>query len=108
MNKLTWSEFKRIQYANNYAVDPFEGLEVKFNNSLPAYQTATAGDVYMIVGDFGQGALANFPEGDVVRFTFDELSRKKEDLVEVLGKEYVGLGVVACKAFALVAKPEQE
>lgn len=108
MNKLTWSEFKRIQYANNYAVDPFEGLEVKFNNSLPAYQTATAGDVYMIVGDFGQGALANFPEGDVVRFTFDELSRKKEDLVEVLGKEYVGLGVVACKAFSLVAKPEQE
>lgn len=105
MNKLTWSEFKKIQYANNYAVDPFEGLTVVFNNSLPAYSAATTDDVYMIVGDLGQGALANFPEGDSIRFTFDELTRKKEDLVEVLGKEYVAVGVVACRAFTLVAKP---
>lgn len=108
MNKLTWSAFKAVQYANNYAVDPFEGLQVKYNNALPAYSAATAGQVYMIVGDLGQGALANFPEGDSIRFTFDELSRKKEDLVEVLGKEYVALGVVACKAFTLVAKPVTE
>lgn len=105
MNKLTWSEFKKIQYANNYAVDPFEGLKVEFNNTLPAYSAANTDDVYMIVGDLGQGALANFPEGDSIRFTFDELTRKKEDLVEVLGKEYVAVGVVACRAFTLVAKP---
>lgn len=108
MNKLTWSAFKAVQYANNYGVDPFEGLAVKFNNTLPAYSAATAGQVYMIVGDLRQGALANFPEGDSIRFTFDEISRKKEDLVEVLGKEYVGLGVVANKAFTLVAKPVTE
>lgn len=105
MNKLTWSEFKRIQYANNYAVDPFEGLTVVFNNTLPAYAAASADDVYMIVGDLGQGALANFPEGESIRFTFDELTRKKEDLVEVLGKEYAAVGVVASRAFTLVAKP---
>lgn len=108
MNKLTWAEFKTVQYANGYGVDPFEGLKVVFNNTLPAYSAAGAGDVYMIVGDLGQGAIANFPEGDGIRFTFDELSRKKEDLVEVLGKEYVGLGVVANKAFTLVAKPVTE
>lgn len=108
MNKLTYSAFKAVQYGNNYGVDPFEGLDVKFNNTLPAYSAATAGQVYMIVGDLGQGAIANFPEGEGIRFTFDELSRKKEDLVEVLGKEYVGFGVVASKAFTLVAKPVSE
>lgn len=108
MNKLTYSAFKAVQYGNNYGVDPFEGLDVKFNNTLPAYSAATAGQVYMIVGDLGQGAIANFPEGEGIRFTFDELSRKKEDLVEVLGKEFVGLGVVASKAFTLVAKPVSE
>lgn len=105
MNKLTWAAFKSVQYGNNYGVDPFEGLTVVFNNTLPAYGAASANDVYAIVGDLGEGAIANFPEGDAVRFTFDELSRKKEDLVEVLGKVYVGLGVVASKAFTLIAKP---
>lgn len=102
MNKLTWAEFKAAQYANGYGVDPFEGLTVLFNNSLNA---ASDGGVYMIVGDLGHGAIANFPNGDSIDFIFDELSRKKEDMVEVLGREYAGIGVVACKAFALVAAP---
>lgn len=105
MNKLTWSEFKTAQYANGFNVDPFEGLSVHFNNSLPAYSAAGVGDVYLIVGDFGQGALANYPNGDSIEFKFDDLTRKKEDLVEVLGKEYAAVGVVANKAFTLVAKP---
>ena len=102
MNKLTWAEFKAAQYANGYGVDPFEGLTVLFNNSL---NSASDGGVYMIVGDLGYGAIANFPNGDSIDFIFDELSRKKEDMVEVLGREYAGIGVVACKAFALVAAP---
>ena len=105
MNKLTWSEFKTAQYANGFNVDPFGGLNVHFNNSLPAYSAAGVGDVYLIVGDFGQGALANYPNGDSIEFKFDDLTRKKEDLVEVLGKEYAAVGVVANKAFTLVAKP---
>ena len=102
MNKLTWAEFKAAQYANGYGVDPFEGLTVLFNNSL---NPASVGGVYMIVGDLGYGAIANFPNGDSIDFIFDELSRKKEDMVEVLGREYAGIGVVASKAFALVAAP---
>lgn len=105
MNKLTWSEFKKAQYAGNYGVDIFEGLRVLFNNTLPSYASASEGQVYAIVGDLGQGALANFPNGDIVEYVFDTLSRKKEDLVEVLGKEFVGLGVVADKAFANLTKP---
>ena len=106
MNKLTWSAFKTVQYANHYGVDPFEGLKVVFNNSLPAYSAATAGQTYMIVGDFGFGAIANFPNGDDIEIKLDTMSRKKEDLIEVLGREFIGLGIVANKAFVQVAKPE--
>ena len=105
MNKKTWSAFKNAQYANQYAVNPFEGFDVHFNNSLPAYADASENDVYAIVGDFAEGALANFPEGEEIRYTFDELTRKKEDLVEVLGKLFGAVAPVADKAFALITKP---
>lgn len=105
MNKLTYAAFKTVQYANGYGVDPFEGLPVKFNNTLPAYSAASTDDIYMIVGDLGYGAMANFPDGDVIDFKLDELTRKKEDMIEVLGKEYVAIEVVACKAFCQVKKP---
>ena len=107
MNKLTWAVFKKVQYDNNYAVDPFEGLAVKFNSKLPAWGAADEEDVYMIVGDLKQGVIANFPDGDGITFKFDDLTRKAEDIVEVLGKQYVGIGVVANKAFTLIAKPEE-
>lgn len=106
MNKLTYANFKAVQYANGYGADPFEGFRVRFNDVLPAYDSATAGQVYMIVGDLGHGTIANFPNGEGIEIKLDTLSRKKEDLVEILGREYVGLGVVADKAFTIVAKPE--
>lgn len=105
MNKLTWGVFKNAQYANGFNVDPFEGFDVHFNNSLPAYDTASEDDVYAIVGDFREGAIVNFPEGEEIRYTFDELTRKKEDLVEVLGKILVATAPVADKAFALLTVP---
>ena len=105
MNKLTYAAFKNAAYANGYGVDPFEGLRVVFNNSLPAYSAANANACYAIVGDFGHGAIANFPNGEDIEIKLDTLSKKKEDLVEILGREYVGLGVVACKAFTQICKP---
>lgn len=105
MNKRTKPAFKAAAKAAGYAVDPFEGCEVVFNNSLPAFSAASAGQVYMIVGDMS-GAIKTTPDGDKVDFIFDELSRKKENLVEVLGEQLMGLGVVADKSFTLVAKPQ--
>jgi len=106
MNKLTYAAFKNAAYANGYGVDPFEGLRVVFNNSLPAYSAASANAVYAIVGDFGHGAIANFPNGEDIEIKLDTLSKKKEDLVEILGREYIGLGIVADKAFVQICKPE--
>lgn len=104
MNKLTWAAFKAAQYAGNFNVDPFEGYAVHFNNSLPAYSTASSGAVYAIVGDFRLGALANYPNGEEIEFTFDAISRKKENLIEVLGEMMVAVEPVADKAFTLIAK----
>ena len=105
MNKATWSLFKAAQYAAGFQIDPFEGLAVHYSSKLPAYGTAAAGAVYMIVGDFRQGALANFPKGNDIEYTFDDITRKKEDLVEVLGKIYAAVAPVSCGAFTLVKKP---
>ncbi len=104
MNKATWSAFKAVQYAGSYPIDPFEGLDVRFNNSITAYSAATTGVTYAIVGDLGHGAIANFPNGEGIDFKFDEMSQKKLDLIEVLGREYVGLGVVAPGAFVKIVK----
>lgn len=104
MNKATWGAFKAVEYAGNFPVDPFEGLPVVFNNTIASATAATTGVTYAIVGDLGHGALANFPNGDGIDFKFDELSKKKEDLIEVLGREYVALGVVAPDAFVKITK----
>ena len=103
MNKGSWSQFKVAQYAAQYPIDPFEGLPVFFDNSLPAYTASgTTGSTWLIVGDFGQGAQANFPNGDEITIKFDDLSLAESDLVKIVGREYVGLGVVADKAFCKV------
>ena len=104
MNKLTWGALKAAQAAASYAYDPFEGLPVVFNNTITAYSAATTGVAYMIVGDLDQGALMNFPNGDGIEFKFDDMTLKKQDLIEVLGRQYVAIGVVADKAFAKVTK----
>ena len=104
MNKATWGAFKSAQYDGNFNADIFENLPVVFNNTIKAFSVATTGDTYAIVGDLGHGALANYPNGQGIDFKFDDLSLKKQDLIEVMGREYVGLGIVAPNAFVKVKK----
>lgn len=103
MNKGSWAKFKAAQYGANYAIDPFEGLDVYFDSTLPVYATTgTAGSTWAIVGDFAAGAHANFPNGDEIQLKYDDLSLAESDLVKIVGREYVGLGIVADKAFAKI------
>ena len=104
MNRLTWGAFKAAQAAASYAYDPFEGLPVIFNNSIDAFSAASTGDTYAIVGDLGQGALANFPNGEDINIKMDDLSLAEKDLVKFVGRQYVGLGVVAPAAFVKIVK----
>lgn len=104
MNKLTWSAFKAAQYAAQVPVDPFEGLPVEFNNTIKAFSAASTGDTYLIVGDLGQGALANFPNGEEIEIKVDDKTLMEEDLIRVLGREYVAVAPVAPNAFVKVKK----
>ena len=104
MNKATWGAFKSAQYASGFDADPFEGLDVLFNNTIPAVTVATTGVTYAIVGDLDHGALMNFPNGEGIDFKVDELSQAEYDLVRIIGREFVGIGVVAPNAFVKIVK----
>ena len=105
MNKLTYGAFKEAQYNGNYANDIFEGATVVFNNTLPAYGTASTNAVYCIVGDFETGALANYPNGDGIEIKYDETTLMTSDLVRILGRRFVAVEPVQDKAFCLIGKP---
>ena len=106
MNRSTWAKMKAVQYAGNFDVDPFEGLPVYFDSTIPAYtSTGTTGSTWMIVGDFASGAHANFPNGDEITIKYDDLSLAESDLVKIVGREYIGLGIVADHAFCKVTFP---
>jgi HK97 family phage major capsid protein len=104
MNKLTYADFKAAQAAGNFNVDPFMDLPVLFNNTLPAYSSASASAVYAIVGDLS-GAQINYPEGEGVVIKYDELSLAEKDLVKIVGRQYAAHAVTACGRFCNVAKP---
>lgn len=105
INKLSYATLKEEAKKNNYIVDPFEGLDVYYSDVLPAYKTATENQVWMIVGDFDYGCIANFPAGDNVDIILDVVSQKKAGMVEACGTLIGGAMPCACKAFTLVTKP---
>ena len=105
MNKLTWAAFKSITTGDGYPLqDPFSGLPVIFNNTLPAISAASEDDVYMIVGDLANGFRANFPNGEEIRVKMDDLSLAETDLVKFVGRKYVALEAVAPFRFTNVTK----
>lgn len=104
MNKQTHADFVTAMAGNNYMFDPFFEHQVHFSNDIPAYSAASSGDAWLLVGDFGYGAQANFPNGDEIRIKYDDLTEAESDLVKLVGREYIGIGVVADKAFAKVTK----
>ena len=92
MNRGTYAAIRAAQLAANYAVDPFEGLPVVYNSSLPAFADANDTDVFMQVGDLS-AVTVNFPAGDQVRFIYDPYTNAPADLVRITGKLYAGIGL---------------
>lgn len=106
MNRQTYSAFAKIALEAGYAIDVFDGLKdkIQFTDQLKPFNEASVDDVYMIVGDFGYGYQANFPNGNDITIKRDDLSLAEYDLVKIVGKQNVGHGVVAPKAFVNVKK----
>lgn len=105
MNPATKAAFQSAVYSGSFYADPFEGLTVYLTNDLPAIGDASENQVYAIVGDFGYGALANFPNGEATEIKYDDKTLMTEDLIKILGREYVAIEPIACRAFVNITAP---
>lgn len=108
MNRQTRPAFAKLALEAGYAIDVFDGLKDKviFTDKLPAFSAATNGQVYFVIGDFGYGYQANMPNGNNITIKKDEITLAEYDLVKLVGKLYIGHGVVAPKAFVKGKKVE--
>jgi len=108
MNRRTYAALKAVAAKAKYNVDVFDGMadKVVFSDKLPAFSAASAGDTYIIAGDFGYGAQVNMPSGNAMDVIVDRYSLAEKDLVKVVGKMYAGIGVVAPKAFVKIKKAD--
>lgn len=104
MNKETYATFIEAQAAASYAFDPFRGFPVLFSSELRAYSSASANEVYAIIGDLN-GVQVNYPEGDGVVIKYDDVTEAEKDLVKIVGRQYVAHALTACGRFCKIAKP---
>lgn len=104
MNRLTEVEFTAAYAAGNFAVDPFAGLPRAYSSHLPAYASASSNAVYAIVADL-KGMQVNYPNGEGVALKYDNLTKKTQDIVEVLGRQYAAHGITKLGRFVNIAKP---
>ena len=105
MNPATWAAFKALAANASYGYDPFEGFEVIFTNDLKSFASASADDVVIEIGDL-KGVTANFPNGEGVEIKIDALSQAEYDLVKILGREFVAIGVTGPGKLVNVVKGE--
>ena len=96
-SRSAYAQYKALAFSAGYAVDPFDGLEVLFTDQLPT-------GVRAIVGSLAEGAHVNLPNGPEVEFKIDDssIALTSEDMVAILGRMYVGFGVVRDGAFCVV------
>lgn len=90
-----YAAYKALAIAANYAIDPFDGITVLFSDAATS----------PIIGDLS-GVLANFPNGDNVQFKYDDRTLMTSDLVRILGRLPVAIGVVGNNFFAQIGDGE--
>ena len=104
MNRLSEQAFNTAYAVANFAIDPWAGLPRVYTSALPAYSTASENDTYAVIGDL-KAIQANYPEGEGVVIKWDDLSLAEDDLVKVVGRQYVGYGVTAPGRLVKLTKP---
>ena len=102
-NRSTAAAIKGGALAGNFPFDPFDGATVLYTEALDSYADADADDVFMIVGDLA-GVQANLPEGEAVKFIYDEYTLAPSDLIRIIGRLYAAIGVTAPGMFVNVTK----
>ena len=70
-----------------------------------SFTSASADDVVIEIGDL-KGVTANFPNGEGVQIKIDDKSMAEYDLVKIVGREFVGIGVTGPGMLVNVVKGE--
>ena len=104
MNRLSEQAFNTAYAQANFAINPWAGMKRIYTSELPAYSVASENDMYAIVGDL-KAIQANYPEGEGLVIKWDDLSEAEDDLVKIVGRQYVGFGVTAPGRLVKLTKP---
>ena len=75
-----------------YGYDPFDGMDVVYVDA--AALTNNGQTALGVVADLSAWQI-NFPDGDDVKFVFDEYTEAPADIVRVIGRVMAGIGIVA-------------
>lgn len=89
-----YADYRALQMSAYYGVDPFDGLEVLFNDTVTV----------PIIGDLA-GVMENCPKGDAVEFKYDDKTLMTSDIVKVLGRMPSAIAVVGDKFLAKIGQP---
>lgn len=89
--RATAAALKAAALSAQYGYDPFDGLEVIYVNSAAL---GASSPMKAIVADLSAWQV-NFPDGDEVKFVFDEFTEAASDIVRVIGRLYAAFGIVA-------------
>ena len=92
-----YAAYRALQMEANYGVDPFDGLEVLFNDEATV----------PIIGDLA-GVMENCPKGETVEFKYDDKTLMTSDIVKILGRLPSAIGVVGDKFLAKIGTAESE
>ena len=87
----TIADVKIAALTANFAYDPFQGLTVIQKEGITG----------AIVGDLA-GVQVNLPDGEAVRFKFDDLSMAEQDMVKIVGRLYAAIAVTGPGMFAYI------
>lgn len=87
--KADIAALKAAALSANYGYDPFDGLTVLSNSAASGH---------ILVGDL-KGYRLNFPNGQDVKFNYDDKTLATQDLVRIIGRMPVAHAVIAPKHF---------
>ena len=104
LNRLTEQAFNTAYAQANFAINPWAGMKRIYTSELPAYSAASENDMYALVGDL-KAIQANYPEGESLIIKWDDLSEAEDDIVKVVGRQYVGFAVTAPGRLVKLTKP---
>lgn len=102
-NRGTIAAYQALAMGANYAVDVFAGVTVIPTDLVKSFANASSGNIFGYVGDLA-AIRANYPNGDEVKFVFDEFSLAEKDLVKIVGRQMAGIGLVRSGAFTRLKK----